>query len=210
MIDDIGLLPVAVDAAEGLYRLVDAAYEKRSVAISSNLHPSGFEWAARPRFLGHAAGGRWRLLGEWGDALAGDGLGQPNRFPGGLADVSVVQEPVDGGGRQRFGMSSSNARRTGTRPSPPQGTAAVPGRLAASSSGQFRGHQWAELVTTGGQVSWPPVRRNSWPLTYCKSTLLGDPVEVTGTKINLSPADGDLFDWAYTWPQWSNVAVKSN
>jgi DNA replication protein DnaC len=43
MVDDIGLLPVAVDAAEGLYRLVDAAYEKRSVAISSNLHPSGFD-----------------------------------------------------------------------------------------------------------------------------------------------------------------------
>ena len=31
------------DAAEGLYRLVDAAYEKRSVAISSNLHPAGFD-----------------------------------------------------------------------------------------------------------------------------------------------------------------------
>ncbi len=31
------------DAAEGLYRLVDAAYEKRSVAVSSNLHPSGFD-----------------------------------------------------------------------------------------------------------------------------------------------------------------------
>jgi len=28
---------VAHDAAEGLYRLVDAAYEKRSIAISSNL-----------------------------------------------------------------------------------------------------------------------------------------------------------------------------
>jgi len=31
------------DAAEGLYRLVDAAYEKRSVAVSSNLHPAGFD-----------------------------------------------------------------------------------------------------------------------------------------------------------------------
>jgi DNA replication protein DnaC len=43
VVDDIGLLPVAPDAAEGLYRLVDAAYEKRSVAVSSNLHPSGFD-----------------------------------------------------------------------------------------------------------------------------------------------------------------------
>ncbi len=43
IVDDIGLLPVATDAAEGLYRLVDAAYEKRAVAISSNLHPAGFD-----------------------------------------------------------------------------------------------------------------------------------------------------------------------
>ena len=43
VIDDIGLLPISADAAEGLYRLVDAAYEKRSLALSSNLHPSGFD-----------------------------------------------------------------------------------------------------------------------------------------------------------------------
>ncbi|MHB2029197.1 MAG: IS21-like element helper ATPase IstB [Acidimicrobiales bacterium] len=43
VIDDIGLLPITEDAAEGLYRVIDAAYERRSVAISSNLHPSGFD-----------------------------------------------------------------------------------------------------------------------------------------------------------------------
>ena len=43
MVDDIGLLAVGADAPEGLYRLVDAAYEKRSIAISSNLHPAGFD-----------------------------------------------------------------------------------------------------------------------------------------------------------------------
>ena len=43
VIDDIGLLPISADAAEGLYRLVDAAYERRSVALSTNLHPSGFD-----------------------------------------------------------------------------------------------------------------------------------------------------------------------
>ena len=43
MVDDIGLLPVGPDAAEGLYRLVDAAYEKRSIAVSSNLHPSDLD-----------------------------------------------------------------------------------------------------------------------------------------------------------------------
>lgn len=43
IVDDVGLLPVGADAAEGLYRIVEAAYERRSVAISSNLHPSGFD-----------------------------------------------------------------------------------------------------------------------------------------------------------------------
>ncbi|HVM07958.1 MAG TPA: IS21-like element helper ATPase IstB [Acidimicrobiales bacterium] len=43
VIDDIGLLPVSSETAEALYRVVDAAYERRSLAISSNLHPSGFD-----------------------------------------------------------------------------------------------------------------------------------------------------------------------
>src|SRR3954451_12650819 len=43
VVDDIGLLPVSPDAAEGFYRLVDAAYQKRSVAVSSNVHPAGFD-----------------------------------------------------------------------------------------------------------------------------------------------------------------------
>ena len=83
IVDDIGLLPVATDAAEGLYRLVDAAYEKRSIAISSNLHPSGFDelmpktlaTATVDRLLHHAhvcqtSGDSVRLT----QALAGKGV----------------------------------------------------------------------------------------------------------------------------------------
>jgi len=43
VIDDIGLLPVATETAEALYRVVDAAYERRAIALSSNLHPAGFD-----------------------------------------------------------------------------------------------------------------------------------------------------------------------
>lgn len=43
VIDDIGLLPVTTETAEALYRVVDAAYEKRAIALSSNLHPAGFD-----------------------------------------------------------------------------------------------------------------------------------------------------------------------
>ncbi|WP_139416611.1 ATP-binding protein [Agromyces laixinhei] len=83
VIDDIGLLPVGADAAEGLYRLVDAAYEKRSIAVSSNLHPAGFDelmpktlaTATVDRLLHHAhvcqtSGDSIRLT----EALAGRGV----------------------------------------------------------------------------------------------------------------------------------------
>ena len=43
VIDKIGMLPSGQAAAEAFYRLIDAAYERRSVAVTSNLHPSGFD-----------------------------------------------------------------------------------------------------------------------------------------------------------------------
>ncbi|MCH5645689.1 IS21-like element helper ATPase IstB [Gordonia sp. ABSL49_1] len=83
VIDDVGLLPVGTDAAEGLYRVVEAAYERKSVAVSSNLHPSGFDelmpktlaTATVDRLLHHAhlcqtSGDSVRLA----QALAGKGV----------------------------------------------------------------------------------------------------------------------------------------
>lgn len=83
IVDDIGLLPVSPDAAEGFYRLVDAAYERRALAVSSNLHPSGFDeimpktlaTATVDRLLHHAhlvqtAGDSHRLA----EALDGKGV----------------------------------------------------------------------------------------------------------------------------------------
>ncbi|MDV7084027.1 ATP-binding protein [Rhodococcus opacus] len=40
VVDDIGVLPAGQEAAEAFYRIVDAAYERRSVAVTSNIHPS--------------------------------------------------------------------------------------------------------------------------------------------------------------------------
>jgi hypothetical protein len=36
-------LPAGGEAGEAFYRLIGAAYERRSVAVSSNIHPSGFD-----------------------------------------------------------------------------------------------------------------------------------------------------------------------
>lgn len=53
VVDDIGMLPAGQEAAEAFYRVVDAAYERRSVAVTSNLHPSGFD-TIMPRTLATA------------------------------------------------------------------------------------------------------------------------------------------------------------
>lgn len=83
VIDDIGILPSGQDAAEAFYRVVDAAYEKRSLAVTSNLHPAGFDTimpkalatAAVDRLLHHAhlvvTDGPSRRLAE---ATAGQGV----------------------------------------------------------------------------------------------------------------------------------------
>ncbi|MBG0741850.1 ATP-binding protein [Paeniglutamicibacter antarcticus] len=60
-IDDIGLLPVSGDTAEGFHRVVEASYEKRSLAISSNIHPSGFD-ELMPKTIASAIVDRWWLV----------------------------------------------------------------------------------------------------------------------------------------------------
>jgi DNA replication protein DnaC len=83
VVDDIGMLPVGPEEAEAFYRLVDAAYEKRSLAVTSNIHPAGFDQlmpktlatAAVDRLLHHAhvvitEGGSHRLQ----QATAGVGV----------------------------------------------------------------------------------------------------------------------------------------
>ena len=124
IVDDIGLLAVAADAAEGLYRLVDAAYEKRSIAISSNLHPSGFDelmpktlaTATVDRLLHHAhvcqtSGDSVRLT----QALAGQG-GEPIELTdlvgGGRSPAGQIPWPPPGSSRdrQRAGFMSATGQ----------------------------------------------------------------------------------------------------
>lgn len=54
VVDDIGMLPSGQAAAEAFYRLVEATYERRSLAVTSNIHPSGFD-TIMPKTLATAA-----------------------------------------------------------------------------------------------------------------------------------------------------------
>ncbi len=42
---------------------------------------------------------------------------------------------------------------------------------------------------------------------YFPTALYGDPVEVTGTSIPLSAADGDLYDWTIDWNTWKSMSA---
>lgn len=45
---------------------------------------------------------------------------------------------------------------------------------------------------------------------YYYSAIYGDPVEVTGTSIELSYADGDIWDWAVDWNEWKSMSALSD
>jgi DNA replication protein DnaC len=78
------MLPAGDDAAEAFYRIIDAAYERRSIAVTSNIHPSGLDTimpktlatATVDHLLHHA-----HLLVTKGD---------PHRLAEALADHGVI------------------------------------------------------------------------------------------------------------------------
>lgn len=42
---------------------------------------------------------------------------------------------------------------------------------------------------------------------YYDTALYGDPVEVTGTPIELAERDGDIWDWTLSWEQWQRLSA---
>ncbi len=45
---------------------------------------------------------------------------------------------------------------------------------------------------------------------YYDSVLFGDPVEVSGTDVALGPEDGDIYDWAIPWEEWTGLSGKNS
>jgi len=42
---------------------------------------------------------------------------------------------------------------------------------------------------------------------YYDTALYGDPVEVTGTGVELSARDGDIWDWTLSWDEWKRLSA---
>ncbi|MDZ4268590.1 MAG: Ig-like domain-containing protein, partial [Mycobacterium sp.] len=45
---------------------------------------------------------------------------------------------------------------------------------------------------------------------YFNTAIYGDPVEVTGTRLDLSYADGDIWDWTVPWDEWTSMSALSD
>jgi IstB-like ATP binding protein len=86
-IDDIGMLPAGQAAGEAFYRVVDAAYERRSLAVTSNLHPHAQDAGHRHRRPAAAPCPRRPHRGHITTPLRG-----PRRTRSGALDLSSHRE----------------------------------------------------------------------------------------------------------------------
>src|SRR5690606_10249647 len=43
-------------------------------------------------------------------------------------------------------------------------------------------------------------------IEYFNTVIYGDPVVITGTSVPLGPSDGDIYDWAIPWEEWTPLA----
>ncbi|WP_026425159.1 L,D-transpeptidase [Actinokineospora inagensis] len=81
----------------------------------------------------------------------------------------------------------------------------VPWAVRVSNNGEFV-HGYAGSVPDQGKRNVSHGCVNLSPTNaklYYDTAMVGDPVEITGSTQQLGPADGDYYDWALTWAQWT-------
>lgn len=42
---------------------------------------------------------------------------------------------------------------------------------------------------------------------FYDSTMIGDPMEITGSSEELGPQDGMYYDWTYSWEEWTSLSA---
>ena len=123
---------------------------------------------------------------------SGDVIGDPNRVT--RSGIHIVMDKKE----------------TTTMSNPAYGYTGVTEHWAVriSDNGEFI-HQNQETVGDQGvdNVSHGCVNLSAADAqAYFQTAIYGDPVEVTGTSVQLSPADGDIYDWAIPWSEWTTLA----
>jgi len=124
----------------------------------------------------------------------GDVIGDPNRVT--RSGVHIVMDKKE----------------TTTMSNPAYGYTDVTEHWAVriSNNGEFI-HQNQDTVGAQGvdNVSHGCVNLSAQDAqAYFQTAIYGDPVEVTGTSVQLSPADGDIYDWAIPWTEWTTLSAN--
>jgi lipoprotein-anchoring transpeptidase ErfK/SrfK len=85
----------------------------------------------------------------------------------------------------------------------------VPWAVRISNNGEFihanPASNWAQgrSNVTHGCINLSTTNAKS----YFDTAMFGDPVEITGTAVPLSASDGDVYDWAIPWDQWTKMSA---
>jgi len=125
---------------------------------------------------------------------SGDVIGDPNRVT--RSGIHIVMDKKE----------------TTTMSNPAYGYTDVTEHWAVriSDNGEFI-HQNQDTVAAQGvdNVSHGCINLSAQDAqAYFQTAIYGDPVEVTGTSVQLSPADGDIYDWAIPWSEWTTLAAN--
>jgi hypothetical protein len=64
-------------------------------------------------------------------------------------------------------------------------------------------YAWGKRNVTHGCVNLSTANARA----YFDMAMYGDPVEVTGSSVQLSAADGDVWDWAVPWAEWKAMSA---
>jgi lipoprotein-anchoring transpeptidase ErfK/SrfK len=73
-----------------------------------------------------------------------------------------------------------------------------------SNNGEFiHAAPWSVAQQGRSNVSHGCVNlSNTNAIAYYDTAMVGDPVEITGSPVQLGASDGDYYDWTLTWAQW--------
>ena len=123
----------------------------------------------------------------------GEDTGDPNLIT--RSGIHVVNEFFETKlmSNPRYGYTNSpNAGPSGsaTTASSSTPTRPAPARRATPTS-----------PTAASTSRWPT------PTTYYHSAIWGDPVEVSGTSVQLSPADGEIYIWAMPFDEFKTLSA---
>lgn len=86
----------------------------------------------------------------------------------------------------------------------------VPWAVRISNNGEFI-HGYAGSIPEQGKSNVSHGCANLSPANakqYFDTAMVGDPVEIVGSSLTLSAADGDYYDWAIPWAQWLTMSAR--